>query len=349
MASIYDKRILSGQDLEKIENLNREWQNTRDATKKQRLHDSAEQIRALYGYSGGADGSEYIINNAGIAAGAGAFADYKNAVGAAAAAQDKAYADAVAGIESDGERRLREAYIKNMQDSLGIGQRLRDAGLSGGVTESTLAYMNNSYNTARNDIIEDTLDNKAQARGDAQKAKLELEADLARAALDSASTRAQMLMQAQNAANELELAERELEYKKEQDEREFEFKKLTDERDFNYKKEQDAQAAEKKKASSSASTSSAYKQASSQNPANLTVSNVISLIKAGAYDEKFAGILGISDEEVRAMSKSYSETDKRKAAWDLLENGVYDESFPELLGYSEDVLLEYVNSFLRGY
>lgn len=347
MASIYDKRILSGDDLEKIESLNREWQNTADAAKKQRLHDSAEQIRALYGYSGGSDGSEYIIKNAGIAAGAGAMADYKNAMGAAAAAQDMAYADALAGIESDGEKRLREAYIKNMQDSLGIGQRLRDAGLSGGVTESTVAYMNNGYNTARNDIIEDTLDNKAQARNDAQKAKLELETTLARAALDNAQDRAQMLMQAQAAASELELAERELEYKREQDERELEFKKLTDERDFNYKKAQDEAAAKKKAAS--ASGSATYKQASSQNPANLTVSNVISLIKAGAYDEKFAGILGISDEEVRAMSKSYSETDKRRAAWDLLENGVYDETFPDLLGYSEDVLLEYVNSFLRGY
>ena len=56
MASIFDKEILTKQDLERIDRLGKLWTETKDPDKKAEYHKMAESIRQGYGDSGGADG-----------------------------------------------------------------------------------------------------------------------------------------------------------------------------------------------------------------------------------------------------------------------------------------------------
>ena len=350
MASIYDKQILDAEDLEKLEKINLAWQTASDSKTKNQLHDAAEAIRGSYGYSGGADGSEFIIKSAEALSSASAFADYAAALEKAAQAEQDYYNDSLQRADAEGEARLREAYVKNMQDSLGIGQKLKSAGITGGAGESTLAYMNNIYNSSRNDIISDVADSKREIQRNAASAASDAELKLAQTKKESAAERADIIKEAENTAYEREKDARDFEYQKAVDDREFEFKKTTDQRDFDNQKAQDEKQLEldKQKAAASASKSSSSSSSKSADE-SLSVANVIALIKAGAYSEKFADILGISDSEVKKMSDSFSEAENRAAAWELLEKGIYDDSFPELLGYDEDTLINYANSRILGY
>lgn len=362
MASIYDKQILDEEDLKRIEQLGIAWQNTNDAASKKQLHSAAEAIRNSYGYSGGGDGSAFDITNAEVLSVAKATGDMTDALYNASENMQQLYNEQVESIQKQGEDRLREAYIKNMQDSLGIGQKLRGAGVTGGAAQTAVAYLNNSYNNTRDDIMSDTADDILEVKRDARAAKSQSDTDIAKVKRDSASERAKMLADSEKEEYERMINERDFEYKKEIDERDFEYKKETDERDFEYEKNIDerdfeyqksqdenkqkleqqklAQSASKKSSGSSSSSSGANKTE------QMSVSNVIALIKAGAYSESFAPILGISDDAVKEMAKSFSESEKRAAAWALLEDGIYDDSFPELLGYDADVLKNYANSRL---
>lgn len=54
--------------------------------------------------------------------------------------------------ERNAESSLRQAYINNMLQRRNIGQQLSSMGLTGGMTETTLAGMANNYGNQRNDI-----------------------------------------------------------------------------------------------------------------------------------------------------------------------------------------------------
>lgn len=354
MASIYDKTILSRSDLESLEGLTEAWQKTDDEEQKKQLHAGAEAIRNSYGYSGGDDGHGFTVTDSAVFSQAMAGGNYVGALEQAAKAEASSYGAQANAIEKSGEDRLREAYIKNMQDSLGLGQQLRAAGITGGATESTVAYMNNVYNSSRNDIIADTQEAKNELMQTAAQAQADSAAEIAKAELESAGDRAQAVKDAEQTAYDRAQDAQQLEYQKQKDEREYdyrdrelEYQKQKDERDFQYQKQSDEydRAQEAKKASASGSSTSS----SSSGGSKLTAATALSLIKAGAYSPQFAGVLGISDAEVQQMVKSYTDAEKREMAWKLLAQGIYDDSFPELLGYSEDTLINYANSYLMGY
>ncbi len=356
MASIYDKYILSKSDLERVNTLNDAWKSATDKKQKNDLHAQAEAIRNLYGYSGGDDGSQFILNDSGVLNTAAATRAYTDALEQAKTAQAEGFDAQAEGVERDKNDRLREAYIKNMQDSLGIGQKLKAAGVSGGASESTVAYMNNVYNNNRNDIIKDALEQKTELSADRRQALAAADADIAKAEYDATLKRADALKQAEQTAYERELSEyekqkdaRDFEYNKAIDLRDFEYQKAIDERDFEYKKQQDEYAkkvAAAKAASGSASSSSSSNKSSGS---KLTVSNVLSLVKAGVYSPDFADILGITDDQVRDLAQNYASAESKAIAWELLDKGIYDSSFPELLGYSEEMLLRYLENVLNGY
>lgn len=325
MASIFDKQIMTDADLERIDQIGAMWQAATDQQTKDKLHQKAEAIRQSYGYSGGADGHEFILNNQSVYNTAAATNAYTDSLKAANEQSKQQYEKSIENAENDGKARLKEAYIKNMQDSLGLDQQLKSVGLTGGVTESTRAYMTNMYNNNRNDIVDDTNELKSQIMSDAAKAEGEYKSNIAKAEYEGALKRSEALSEAEKFAYQKELDE----YKKEVDQRDFEYKKLQDEKELELAKQ---------KASSSSSSKS-----------SMTASGVLSLMKAGIYDESFAGILGISDAEVQNVVNTYKNQDEKSAVWRMLQNGIYDESFPEILGYSEEILLSYVESVLNGY
>lgn len=55
-------------------------------------------------------------------------------------------------INTDAENSMRQAYINSMLQKKDLGQRMAAQGLSGGMTETTMAGLNNNYSNARNNI-----------------------------------------------------------------------------------------------------------------------------------------------------------------------------------------------------
>ena len=67
---------------------------------------------------------------------------YAGALNAAEQNRQKNYsAQQGSGRRADGRSRLREAYIKNMQNALGLDQNMKASGISGGLSESTRRLM----------------------------------------------------------------------------------------------------------------------------------------------------------------------------------------------------------------
>ncbi len=343
MASIYDKHILSKADLERIENLSNAYKAETDKKTKEGIHKQAEAIRNSYGYSGGADGSQFILNNGDVMNTASATGGYTDALEGVKNAQAESFLMEAERIEKDSADRLREAYIKNMHDSLGLSQKLKSAGISGGAAESTVAYMNNVYNNNRNEIKNETDDKKADLEREKITALAKADADIAKAEYDGALKRADTLRDAEKTAYERQMNEREFEFKKNTDQRDFDYQKAKDERDFEYEKQQDAIANRLAQAKLSASSSKAGSDT------KLSASNVLSLMKSGVYNANFSEILGITDDEVRALVEDTKGAEAREAVWKLMGKGVYDDSFPEIVGYSEEILEDYVFRIRNGW
>lgn len=354
MASIYDKQILTKSDLERINSLNDAWKAANDKKTKDRLHAQAEAIRNSYGYSGGGDGSEFIIKSADVLNTAAAGKNYTDALQNAHNAQSEGFTAQQDAIERDKDSRLREAYIKNMQDTLGLSQSLKAAGVSGGASESTRAYMTNVYNNNRNDIVNDATDAKLQLAEKKAEADSKLLADIAKAEYDGAKDRADAISNAEKLAYERQLDEykkqtdlRDFEYKKAKDERDFEYNKAVDERDFEYGKTKDERDFEYNKIKDAASL--AASKSSKSDSVKMTPSNVMTLIKSGIYNPDFAEVLGITDDEVREIVDNYKSDASKEIAWRLMSKGIYDDSFPEILGYSPEILKSYVEHIMGGF
>ncbi|MBQ8605429.1 MAG: hypothetical protein IJ408_01720 [Clostridia bacterium] len=318
MASIYDKSILSEKDLERIEQLGKLWQSTNDAKARDEYHQAAETIRRGYGYSGGGDGHQYDAISEPTVSTALAAKDYADAVREAEKQKADGYAQLAKKAEADGDERLRQAYIKNMQQSLGIAQALKADGLTGGITESTRAALSNGYLSLRDDIMKDVSDNKRELSLSAAQSAAEADKEIARSDYEAAGNRAQMMSDEEQKAYDRAQDAYEKKYREQKDkadreweEKLFEYQKSLDTYDREYQKQQDAldrQAAAAKKSTSKSSSSSSTNSA-------------------------------LEKERERL----------RKEAWELLEKGVFDESFPELLGYSKEVLLEYMNNSMAGF
>ncbi len=89
-------------------------------------------------------------------------------------------------------------------------------------------------------------------------------------------------------------------------------------------KEQQAAEKAKQKAKEKAEKEAAKSSKSSNKSSSkaTTKSQVISMLRMGIYDESFAGILGISDSEVRQYIKDY----QKKASKSTNKNSVLDEN-----------------------
>lgn len=151
MASYYDAQVMTKRDLDRVDKLQKQWQQATTKAERQKLHDQVEQIRSNYGYSGGADGSDYIVTDAGLAALSGAAEEYADAVDSAAQAELEAIEGQSKEAQRDLEGELKKAYINQLQTQLGLEQQMRAEGYSGGASESIRAAARSDYLGQRND------------------------------------------------------------------------------------------------------------------------------------------------------------------------------------------------------
>lgn len=343
MASIFDSQLMSKTDLERMEQIQAAYNATDDKKLKNDLHARAESIRMSYGYSGGEDGSRYIPYDESVAAAAASSSNYIKALNDAQNHTQKMYENQITDAENDGKDRLREAYIKNMQSKLGLDEKLKADGVTGGISETTVADIDNNYNVIRDGIKKDTDKTKRDIEIKAKTAKHESDTDIAKAEYQSALERNDRLTDAKQREYERKQDALEWQYKtdkdkyqREQDAADREYQKEQDAREWEYREKEyqlDKKQLEQSKANAS---SSAYQK---------QVSNILTLMKNGYYSDEFADILGLDGLEYTGNADS----DAASAAWKLLNKGVYDESFPELLGYSEDILRQYAENVLSGF
>lgn len=354
MASIFDKHLMSDSDRERVEELEKAWRDTTDTQKRRQLHNEAESIRRGYGYSGGDDGSLYEVTDLGTVTAAGAAKAYTDAVKKAENQRGRSYAEAMNAAERTAKDRLREAYIKNMRSTLGLDQKLRSSGLTGGIAESTRAAYDNDYLNERDSIYSDMQSAKTELAQKAAQSAYDSSEKAAKIGYDSAADRADRVTETEQrsydrAADEQkrQLERDKFDYTKKSDadqldykNRQLEYQKQKDALDRSYQQQKDALELEYKRQSAAQAAS---RQANSANQSK--IGNVLTLIKNGYYSPEFAEILGIDD-----LTKSASGSDSAADyAWKMLSKGVYDDSFPELLGISADILKKYAENVLAGY
>ncbi len=152
--SAYEEKMTE-QDRKLLKQYQSEWQAANakgDEAGKAKAHAQAEALRKGYGYSGGADGSQYI-----------AIPGYEGAAQVKTATEniDKAY-DGVAQsyeaaaeaqkveIDKQTEAYQKQAYIQNEMTKKNLDQSLRASGITGGLSETSKVSLENNYRTNRN-------------------------------------------------------------------------------------------------------------------------------------------------------------------------------------------------------
>lgn len=358
MASFFDNTLLSEKDRKRVDELNSAWAATDDAKLREQLHNEAETIRRSYGYSGGADGSEFIPLSTSVYTVAGSATEYADALADAEKGKQEMYSSQLTQADKDGAERLRDAYIKNMQSKLGIGQTLRAQGVSGGMAESTLASVDNNYNTVRDNILSDVDDTKRDITEQAILSQSNSDKEIAKHKYDSSLDRADRLekqdefdYQKQQDALDMNFRNEQFNYQKEQDavQNEFdrydrEYQASVDKYDREYRAEQDRLNREYQAAKDAADRAQAASNAS-RSASNQQISNILKLIENGYYSESFADILGIPDLKYSDEDPNYV----KNLVWKMLSNGVYHDSFPKIVGFSDKILKEYADSVKYGY
>lgn len=211
----YDKQIMSDDDYRKKQEYVNAYNSATTKEQRDAAHNAAEQLRAKYGYSGGASGADIshaygqnvtntlsaLINNS---------AQQQAALNAAKSAGQLEYDNQIKRADQLSQNALREAYIKNLQNEASLNQQLRAAGVTGGAAESTRAAMLSNYAKNRTAIQNNT----AQAISDIEAAKAASAADYdlqsAQIGANLNATYADYLLNAQNNARSWQANERQL-------------------------------------------------------------------------------------------------------------------------------------------
>lgn len=314
--SIYDESIMTNEDKEKIKLAGEAYKKAFQSGDKQGMadaHSRAEAIRKAYGYTGGKDGAGYtaIVGREGSETMKKAGENLDSAYSAVADAY-KAQAEASKkNIDTQTEDVLRQAYISNMQSKKNIDQSLRASGVSGGLSETMRAGMEQNYQNNR--ISTQKAAVQAKKDVDLQTASALAQNELGRANAQYNSDIANAQFEQSAAA-----AERTEKYNQEQ---------------LNMNKEQLA----------------ITKEQHQMNKDSQTLSKYISFVQNGLVDSKnskdIAIALGTSEDVILRASKAAQNADSASVALSLLSGGVYDDSFVEILGgrFSASTLKQYAN------
>ncbi len=219
--STYDKQILSEEDQQKILNLQKAYTTASkagDAAGKKSAADAAENVRKAYGYSGGADGQQYVALP-GYEGAAEMQEVGDNLVKAYSGINDAYKAQAEASKEEIEKQRaatLKQAYIGNMMDQKNIDQQMRASGITGGLSESARVAMQNNYRTNRNNVDAAAMDAKKDVDLSTQQAIAQNEVNRANAKYNADVTSAQFQNNAATNNRNIKLTEESNKLAKEQ-------------------------------------------------------------------------------------------------------------------------------------
>lgn len=324
MASIFDEHLLTKSDIKRINELGKLWQEAKDEKSRSAYHNEAEAIRQSYGYSGGEDGHGFEALNNNVVNTSAASNAYSDALRQAQQSQLENYKIQSDAAEADGKERLRQAYIKNMQQSLGLDQAMKAEGITGGMSESTRAALNNRYSSLRDSILSDVASQKQQIALENNKSSAQNEKDIAENEYKAALTRAEQLENAKAQAFKQEMEQKQYELDKNKAQKQYEL----DLEKFDYQKQKDELDREYEKLRDELNRQNELKK---------------------VYASKTSKSTSSSSSSSSSKSSDNSNEQLKKEVWKLLEKGVYHESFPEILGFSEDVLLAYADNILSGF
>lgn len=341
MTSIFDNTLLSKEDREQIQKLKEAYKATDDKAQKEQIHQMAETIRSGYGYSGGGDGSQFIPFDTGVIITSDASANYIEALNNAEQNRQAQFDAQIEAANADESDRLRDAYIKNMQSLLGLDELLKANGISGGMTESTYANLNNNYNVIRDGIKSDSDATRQKIETDALNSLYESGITSAKAEYDASIDRANRLTAAEQKNYDRQQDALEWNYRAEQDaynRAQDEYKKQYQAQKDAYQKQQDALEWEYKEKEYELAKQKANETIySNKSTSSEKVDVVLDLIDAGYYSPDFAKVLGFE-----GLSLQGSKLEEAKeGAWKMLAQGVYDKSFVELLGFPAEILQQY--------
>lgn len=303
MASIFDERLLSKKDLERINALGELYNQTTDEKTKQDIHRLAESIRKSYGYSGGGDGSEYNVTDETAVAMAGASDAYTEALEAAQNAKNEATEILKQKNNEAANERLRQVYIKNMQNKLGVTDNLKSLGVTGGKADSTLAAMDNGYLAVRDDILREKDEKNSELDIKNTQDAYETLVKIGEIESDAANKRAGRLSEFEQQTYDRMMADLKLQL--EQDK--FDYQKIKDELDRKHQLERDAleYANELKKIYASASLKD-DKEVDNTDKELLEERKKAAwkLLEEGVYQDGFDELLGFSEEVLREYSEN---------------------------------------------
>lgn len=317
--STYDKDILSAEDYAKIEAAQKAWQTANakgDVEGKASASARAEAIRSKYGYSGGDDGQQYItLEGYEGAEGMQKASTDLNAAYQSVADAQKANAEASkAEIDKQREAAMKEAYIGNMMDQKNIDQKLKASGITGGLSESARAAMQNNYRTGRNSINAAAIDAKKDVDLNLQQSLAETELGRAGAKNSSEISNASFQNTAANNNRNIKLNEKQLELSQQQTD-------LSKYMTFMQNGWVDDTNAEQIASALGVSSETVKKASKAVNDGNYQ-SMALSLMSAGIYDDSFVNLFNgrFSAETLKSFANSnIQKTSSKTLSFDQLD------------------------------
>lgn len=302
MASIFDNQLLSEKDLEQINLLGVLYNQATDEKTKQDIHSLAESIRKSYGYSGGEDGSEYNVLDETAVAMSGASDTHTQALEEAQKAREEAISLQKQKNNESASERLRQAYIKNMQQRLGTADALKNQGVTGGKADSTLAALEGEYLNLRDSILKDADDANSKLDIKNMQDAYDTKVQIGEIEADAANARADRLSEAEKEAYDKMITDYQLKLDKEK----FDYQKLKDELDRKYQIEKDAldRANELKKVYASKSVKTENTDDTAEKTLEERKKAAWKLLEQGVYQDGFDELLGFAEEILREYAEN---------------------------------------------
>lgn len=287
--STYDENIMTTEDKAKLKTAQEAYKKALAAGDKNGMasaHQRAEAIRKAYGYTGGSDGSGYtqLEGYEGAEDLQKAGEDLKTAYSGVADVYKKRAETQKKDIDVQTDDMLRQAYISNMQGQKGIDQQLRASGVTGGLSETTRAGLQQNYENNRISAQKAAVETKKDIDMDTTSALAQNELNRANAQYSTDVNKAQFQQTAAEANRNVDLNKEQLDLSKQQQDMS---KYLTFIQSGLVDKNNSKDIAKALGISESALLRASK---AAQNADDASVA--LSLLSAGVYDDSFVDILG---------------------------------------------------------
>ncbi len=205
----YEQQLLSEADRQEIEKAKTRWSEAKaagDTAGMQAANNYAEQIRRGYGFTGGTDGAGYnpVEGYEGLStlkqASQGLDSAYQGVSDSYRAQAEAQKAE----LDKQRDNWIRQAYITNEKQKLGLDQQMRAQGISGGLSESSRVRLAQQYAADRSTAESETMKAKKDVELALQDNLAENELNRANARYNAGTAEAQFLHDSANNYRDIE-------------------------------------------------------------------------------------------------------------------------------------------------